>query len=238
MPTRRTFLAAASTAALAGCTNLPFGGSDDPPTPNPPSGPVATVTLPDAPGDFTYEQMGSADAPAVTYYGNWKCPFCAEFATGEGDRSMYDLPTIVADHVEPGNVRLEYRSLAYGPNGDPFLGPDAPRAARAGIALWHLEPESYWPYHETVMQNQPNEGREWATTDQLVDFAIIAGVEATDEFRSAIESGEYEQEVKATTEAASQAGVPGTPTLVYDGETASPFEPEKAKALFDRASQG
>lgn len=210
---RRVLAASAGLAAtaVAGCLGV-LGGSGEAP-----SGPVSTAPLPDDPAAHDYAVMGSADAPEITYYGNWKCPFCAQFATGfMGD--------VVTDYVEPGDVRLRFRAMAYGGGGEPFLGPDAVTAARAGLAVWNAEPESYWPFHETVFANQPPEGREWATADRLVGFAETAGVESTDAIRAAIDEGRYQSRIEATTTDAFDAGVQGTPTLVVGGSAVSPFE--------------
>ena len=237
MTTRRRFLAAAGLAgasALAGCSSL--GGSGGTSAETPPPGAVSGAPIPDEPSSYDYATAGSGDAPVVTYFGNWKCPFCADFATGDSDRSILPMGTVVADYVEPGDVSLRYRGLAFGSNGEPFLGPDAPRATRAGLAVWTVDPESYWNYHEHVMTNQPPEDETWATTDRLVGFARDAGVSPVEEVRSAIGGDRFEDRVRATTEAAAAAGVRGTPTLVIDGEPYSPFEPEATRDALDALS--
>lgn len=239
MKTRRRFLAAAGLAGvsgLAGCSSLggpsgsDGGGSG---VGTPPPGAVSGAPIPDDPPSFDYATAGTGDAPVVTYVGNWKCPFCAGFSTGESDEPVLALGTILSEYVEPGDVSLRYRGLAYGSNGEPFLGPDAPRATRAGLAVWTVDPESYWNYHEHVMANQPPESETWATTDRLVRFAEQAGVASVEEVRSAIEDGQFEERVAATTEAAADAGVGGTPALVIDGDVHSPFEPQKTRDALD-----
>jgi protein-disulfide isomerase len=233
--TRRTFLTGAGLAGvcgLAGCVSF-GGGSDGTPAGTPPPGAVTGAPIPDDPSSADYATAGTGSDPVITYFGNWKCPFCANFATGEADQAVLPLGTIVADYVEPGDVSLRYRGLAYGSDGQPFLGSDAPRATRAGLAVWTVDPGSYWNYHEHVMANQPPEGETWATTDRMVSFAEDAGVSPTADVRAAIESGQFEERVRATTEAASAAGVSGTPTLVIDGETHSPFDPESTRQALD-----
>ncbi|MEF8841935.1 MAG: thioredoxin domain-containing protein [Haloarculaceae archaeon] len=235
MNTRRRFLAAAGLAgasAVAGCSSL-GGGSDDTPVGTPASGAVSGAPVPDDPASHDYATAGTGSRPVVTYYGNWKCPFCADFSTGESDGPVLPLETIVADYVEPGELSLRYRGLAYGSDGEPFLGPDAPRATRAGLAVWTVDPERYWSYHEHVMANQPPEDETWATTDRLVSFARDAGVSPVEGVRSAVENGRFEDRVTATTGAAADAGVRGTPTLVVDGDTYSPFEPGATREALD-----
>lgn len=232
MQTRRALLAAAGTAAavgLAGCTGLGGdgsdgnGGSDGGSTP---SGPVVTAPVPDAPEAHTYARMDAGAETTVTYVGNWKCPFCAEFSNGS-DRVL-SLGEIVSDYVVPGDIALEYRALCYTGDGEPFLGPDAPRGGRAGLAVWSVDPSSYWRFHERVMANQPPEGEQWATRPRLVEFAREAGVNDPDAVGSAIADGSYESEVRTNTEFAASAGVGGTPNLVVGDSAYSPFNDQGA----------
>ena len=213
-PTRRQVLASTGALALGGC--LGFGKSSDADL----DGPVATAPLPDDPSSQAYATMGPADAPNVVYFGNWKCPFCAQFSTGF-------LSDIVSEYVEPGTVSLTFRGLAYA-GGGPWPGPDAPRATRAGLSVWNLDPDSYWAFHEYVMANQPPESREWATTKKLVSFAKGAGVGPIDDLRKSIKAGEHETAVRQTSIDAGNAGVNSTPTLVIGGEAVNPMRDEDA----------
>jgi len=242
--TRRDLLVTAGGAvALAGCTG---GGSQTPTatqeaddgatattTGTPESGPVASAPLPEDTGT-TYAVTGSADA-TVSYVGNWKCPFCAAFSTGETDRPLLSLGDIVTDYVEPGDLSLTYRGLAYGSNGEPFLGPDAPRATRFGLAVWRAAPASYWAFHEHVMANQPPESEQWATLDRLAAVAREAGVPdaAVASARDRTAAGTDSSAVEATTEFAADAGVSGTPALVVDGASYSPFDPDEIREALD-----
>ena len=51
--------------------------------------------------------MGSSDAAiTVTYFGSWKCPYCAQFSTNTHSQ-------LVTDYVESGSTAIEFRNLAY-----------------------------------------------------------------------------------------------------------------------------
>ena len=225
-PTRRQVLASAGVLSLSGCLGLGLGGGSKEADLD---GPVATATLPDDPSGHTYAAMGTSDT-AVSYYGNWKCPYCAQFSTEV-------MPGLVTDYVEPGDVSLVFRGLAYA-GGGPFLGPDAPRATRAGLSVWNLDPDAYWGYHEYVMANQPSESREWATTKKLVSFAKSAGVEPIDRLRRSIKNDEHEQQVRQTSIDASNAGVQSTPMLVIDGQTVNALDEEKVRNMLDALVDG
>lgn len=226
--TRRGLLGAMGTAvggAVAGC--LGGGGPDLPETT--PTGPVASAPVPDSLDDHTYAAMGQDEAPVeVVYLGSWKCPFCADFSTGL-------LGDIVTDYVEPGDLRLRYRSLAY-IDGEPFLGPDAPRAARAGLAVWNVDPSRYWRFHEYVMVNQPSEGKQWASAGTLTTMAERAGVGNPDAVRSAIENGDYQSTVERTSQRAASLGLRATPALVVGDSATNPVaDAERTRTLLDKA---
>jgi protein-disulfide isomerase len=202
-----------------------------------PNGPVASAPIPRNPSEYTYATMGTEtkSEPVITYFGNWKCPACRKFSIGL-------LKKYVKDYIESGSVSLRFRALAYVPTTQPpfrpFLGSDAPRAARAGLIVWHIEPESYWSYHEYVFAHQPPEAREWATTDNLVEFARKAGVKKTDKLRAQLEAGKYQKEVKQTAVAAVKAGVSATPQLLINGQVVSPFKVKRVRSLLSELGEG
>lgn len=227
MTTRRSLLAgmaAGGLTALAGCLDGDGGGSRV----------VAEAQIPDSADGLTYAEMGTG-GPRVQYFGNWKCPFCAEFSTGS--ERVLSLGSIVEDYVQDGSLRLQYRGLAYLGSGEPFLGPDAVRATRAGLAVWDREPESFWGFYESVMADQPPESEAWATTDRLISFAEDAGVSATDAIRSAIENRAYQDAIEQTTTDANAAGVDGTPLLVVDGTVHSPFDVASTRSALDSVAE-
>ena len=236
--TRRQFLLAGGVTAAAGVAIGETALTDDTGTSTPSNGSsdssggnsvVATAPVPASPNEFQYAQLGSTDAEVtVTYFASWKCPYCAQFST-----SM--LPELVADYVEPGDIALEFRDLAY-IGGEPFLGPDAPAAGRAGLAVWNTEPALYWTFHDYVFQNQPPESEQWATADRLVQFARSAGISGTEAIRTAIQENQYEDALRATGRAASNNGVDSTPILLIDGATVTPLGNEdRTRQLIENA---
>lgn len=223
MTSRRALLSTLGVSgltALTGCLRLSREST----------GPIAEVRLPQNHSDLTYPEMGTG-GPRITYYGNWKCPVCAEFSTGS-DRVL-SLETIVEDYVKPGSLRIRFRALAYTPSGNPFLGPDAVRAARAGLAVWDVDPDSFWAYYEMIMRNQPSEDEQWATEDRLLSFAEEAGVDSIDEIRADLEEDAYQAAVEATSDAAQEDGVDGTPLLVVGDTVHSPFDVSGTRGALD-----
>jgi protein-disulfide isomerase len=179
-----------------------------------------------------YARMGAPDASATaTLYGNWKCPYTQEFV-------LTKLPKVVDEFVRPGELTLEFRALAY-LSGEPFLGPDAPRAAGAGLAVWDLDPESYWSYFAHVFANQPQERHDWAQPSLLRRFAEASGVAGRAQFARALRSGSYDGLVRSTTRAAADRGINTVPRIVADGRVTAPtVDFEETRAQLRSAVQG
>jgi len=172
------------------------------------------VPIPEAPGRHAYATMGDGRGPTATVFGNWKCPYTQEFV-------LQHLPRIIEKYVRPGDLTIRFRALSY-QNGDPFLGADAPRAARAGLTVWHRDPDAFWRYFGTAFLNQPQERYEWATTEQLAEIATAAGVDETNEVALEIKDGAHADAVHETVDAAARAGVTTVPRVVVNGEVTAP----------------
>ena len=177
-----------------------------------------------------YPTLGTADT-TVTLYGNWKCPYTQEFV-----REQFD--GLVDDFVAPGDVSIVFRNVAY-VDGEPYLGEDAPRATEAGLAVWDIDPSSFWDYFAYVFANQPQERFEWATTDNLVRFAERADVDGLDQIRQAIRSRTYNRSVEASAERAEELAITTVPRVAYgDSVTAPTVDPEATREQFERAAGG
>ena len=232
---RRTFLLGGGTAAIGGAAIVGVvfdrmgdknGNETRTGTTTSKTGSVSAAPIPSSVNNHDYAVAATGDADVtVTYFGSWKCPYCGQF-------SAEFLPTLISDYVESGEITLEFRNLTY-IDGDPFLGPDAPAAGQAGLAIWNEYPESYWAYHEYLFRNQPPENKRWATADNLVSFAQKAGVPDPSVIRTAIQDGKYEDQLRATSQAAAAAGIDGTPTLLVEGTPVSPFEKERTRRLIE-----
>lgn len=233
--TRRRLLATTGVTVLGGCLGAGRkGGSDGTSTDETTSGgnanSVANAPIPKNPGEYDYAIAGKGDAGTpVRYYSNWKCPYCAQFSTGF-------LGEIMTDYVSPGKIDLELRTLAY-VDGQPFLGPDAPRASEAELAVWNVDPQSFWGYYEYVFSHQPPEKKQWATTDKLLSFMKKADVKHRDKIRGQIAAMKYESLLHKTDSAAQQAGVNSTPMLVIDGEAVVALKKDAVRKRLDSATK-
>ncbi|MFB6130642.1 MAG: DsbA family protein [Salinigranum sp.] len=176
---------------------------------------VSGLPMPGDPSRYGYARIGSDDAMATaTLFGNWKCPYTRAFVLG-------DFETVLQEYVEPGDLAVRFRAVGY-LDGDPFLGSDAPRAARAGLAVWNADPATYWRYFGTVFTNQPDEHYEWATADRLVRLAKKSGVGSTDDVRRAITAGTYADRVRRTSDAMAHNDLATVPRIVAGGRNTAP----------------
>lgn len=152
--------------------------------------------------------IGETDAPhQVVIYEDFLCPFCGELesATREG------LTQAAAD----GKVLVEYR---------PFellsrFGDYSRRSTNAFAVVLDAEgPEVAKEFHDLLFENQPAEDADpFPSDDQLVEWAVEAGA-TEDAVRPGIEDLAQAEWVDAATDAAMEAGVQGTPTVLLDGQ--------------------
>lgn len=151
--------------------------------------------------------IGNADAPhQVVIYEDFLCPFCGELEAATRD----GLAQAAAD----GKVQVEFR---------PFVllsrfGDYSERATNAfAVVLDASGPEVAKEFHDLLFENQPAEDADpFPSDDELVDWAVEAGATEGD-VRPGIEDLAQQDWVDAATQAATDAGVQGTPTVLLDG---------------------
>ena len=191
--------AAGRAATSASATAVPE------PTPAPPVADAQTLELIHAethrdPADA--QAKGKVDAPVVmVIYSDFACPYCTQFAQ--------KVEPELADLVDQGTLRVEWRDLAQ-------ISPTSPLAAQAGRAA--AKQGKFWEFHDAVYAAADPQGHPEYTEDSLVAFAKRAGVADIEKFRSDMNAAET---VSAVTEAKNHAhsiGITGTPFMIV-GET-------------------
>lgn len=142
--------------------------------------------------------LGDDDAPVtLVEYADLQCPHCAHFAQDA-------FPHLVWDYVREGQLRIEFRGLH-------FMGDDSGKALRAALAagmqdrLWHVTELLFYA------QDAPNSG--WVTDELLRSIAgSVDGLDA-DRMFADMDSAEVSERMEQDSQAAQQAGVPGTPAF-------------------------
>ncbi len=163
----------------------------------------------DTVADGTAVRVGQADAPVtVTVYEDFLCPACKSFEDTSGDT----LAALVAD----GTAAVEYRPVAI---LDHYSTDDYSTRAlnAAGVVADAAGPEAFLAFHNLLFAAQPAEGGAGLSDDDLIALAGRAGATG-EEVESGIRDRVYEDWTERVTDAASQAGLTGTPTILVDGE--------------------
>ena len=104
-----------------------------------------------------------------------------------------------------GNIRYVFKEF-------PILGPASHVAARAALAAWNLDKDSYLPFHAAMMGAR---GR--LTEARIMKIAEDNGIDGT-ALRRAMADPKIDAALKANTELASALGINGTPAFVIGGE--------------------
>lgn len=152
--------------------------------------------------------IGDPDAPhQVVIYEDFLCPFCGELESA----TRADLTQAAAD----GKVYVEYRPFVLLDR----IGPYSEEATNAfAVVLDAAGPEVAKEFHDVLYTNQPAEDADpFPSDDELVEWAVEAGATEAD-VRPGIEGMAQQDWVDAATQAALDAGVQGTPTVLLDGE--------------------
>jgi protein-disulfide isomerase len=189
-------------AIVVAVINATGGGDRDVP------GPTGEVVAPRNITDSGAVVVGAADAPAtVEVYYDYMCPACGAFEAANGD----ELDRLMSEGV----ARLELRPISFldeTSEGTRY----STRAANAFATVVDSAPDLAWAFHRALYAEQPQEGTEGLSDDEIAAIATGAGVpdDAVERFTDAT----FEQWVAAVTEEAFDSGVEGTPTIKINGE--------------------
>ncbi|MFC7095865.1 DsbA family protein [Halobaculum marinum] len=204
--TRRDVLAtgaAGSVGLVAGC----LGGSDEP---------EATVESLPAP------THGPDDAPVtVAVYEDYACPHCQTFAV-----DVY--PKLVADYVDPGDVRYEHRDFPI-PVHDRWSW-EAPGAARAVQDTVGVD--AFFTFTKRLFADGWEGGSMAYSSSLLRTVAADVGADPDTVLEAAI-AGRYRPVLEADRDAALDKGVRGTPTVVVNGSVVEGFDYQTVQSAIE-----
>jgi protein-disulfide isomerase len=141
---------------------------------------------------------------SVDVYEDFICPICGQFESSTGST----LDQLVAN----GKARIVYHPVAY---LDRFSTTkySSRSSAASGCAA---DGGKYREYAKALFAQQPSEGSAGLSDDQLIDIGSSVGLDAAS-FASCVRDGTYQTWTQHVTDAASQRGVTGTPTVLVAG---------------------
>jgi protein-disulfide isomerase len=167
---------------------------------------------------FSGTTMGEKTAKvAIVEWGDYQCPWCGTFT-----REM--APKLIEQYVKPGLVTYEFRNFA-------FLGAESVRAAEAAACA--ADQNAFWPYHNTLYQNQQGENQNAFSNARLQQIAAALSLD-TGAFNRCLDSGEKKAAVEQSAAEARKQGIDSTPTIFVDGAEV-PWQWETLKPAIDAA---
>jgi protein-disulfide isomerase len=169
--------------------------------------------------------LGNPKAPAsLVVFADLQCPFCRQYDLGV-------VPTLVQRYVRTGKLSLELREIA-------LIGPDSLKAATWAAAA--AQQNRLYQFADLFYRNQGIENSGYVTDSFVSKMARGAGMNVAQARRYA-SSPSLRQRLAATTNAAQNAGVDGTPTFfVGRGKSLRPlsvggYDPQSFSAALDSA---
>jgi protein-disulfide isomerase len=163
------------------------------------------------------------DAPKVVVYEDFLCPYCREFESSSR--------ASLRDAAEHGKAVVEYRPFH-------LLQDDYSTEA---LTAWSAvldkgTPQQALKFHDLLYENQPYESdTHKPSISDLVDLAKKAGVKDTAVLDAMRQSDTAF--VQAADTSATNAGVQGTPTVLYDGKPLEGSPSQLADTLEQRLVQ-
>jgi protein-disulfide isomerase len=160
-------------------------------------------------GDRAGVTIGNAGAQVtVDVYVDYLCPHCKRFESEAGQT----LDKLVSD----GTAKVVYHPIAI--LDDASSSKYSTRAANAaGCAA---DAGKFAEFTKALFDKQPAEGTAGLSNDELIQLGRDAGVSSSN-FNKCVKDGKYTDWTAAITEAASKAGVTGTPTVKVNGKPLS-----------------
>lgn len=149
--------------------------------------------------------IGQKSAPHhVVIYEDFQCPFCQAFEAASRDG--------LAQAAAAGKVYVEYRPFH-------LLSTDySVQSLNAfAVVLKTSGPEVAKKFHDLLYENQPSEEGPWPAMDKLVALAVQAGADESAVKSGILDTSSQKSWVQGATQAAGDAGVQSTPTVLLDG---------------------
>jgi len=142
--------------------------------------------------------LGNPEATVrMLQFEDFQCPICKTYTDDA-------FPAIVEEYVRPGDVKLDFRGLA-------FIGPDSDKALRIAVAAGFQN--KLWEVVGLLYENQGAENSGWVT-DDLVDeiLAQVPGLDAA-KVKADASSAAVTKEISAVQAEATALKVEGTPAF-------------------------
>ena len=153
-------------------------------------------------------QLGPSDAKVtVEEYGDYQCPFCAQF------HSQYQAQ-LVSDYITTNkSVKFIFKPF-------PFIDQNkGNRESHTTVeaAYCASDQKRFWDFHNALYDNQKPENSGFWTYDHLKALGKALQLD-TNTFNSCLDSSKYKNKASDDATAAQNRGVSGTPTFFVNNQ--------------------
>jgi protein-disulfide isomerase len=160
------------------------------------------------------EQTGVVD---IRIYVDYLCENCGTFENNNAEQ--------LRKWVSSGAATLEIHPIALLTTKSAGTQYSL-RAANAAACVAEYSPDAFFDFHESLFVDQPKEGTEGLSNDQLLARAVKAGVTDGSKIKTCIEKKRFASWVQAATVRALNGPIPGAdipaittaPTVIVDGK--------------------
>ncbi|WP_094450437.1 DsbA family protein [Parenemella sanctibonifatiensis] len=144
------------------------------------------------------------DAPVVTLYYDYQCPYCRTFEDANGE-TLVQLAT-------EGKIQLEYHPMIFLDQGS---GSDNSLRATSA-AMCTITTPRFFAFHDKLFDTQ---GSQWPD-EMLFDLAEEADItgDDLDRMRECYDNRQMESWVQNANQTAFDAGITGTPAMTVNGQ--------------------
>jgi protein-disulfide isomerase len=156
--------------------------------------------------------LGDPSAPVtMTYFGDLECPICRDF-------TLTTFKQLVTNEVKSGKVKVVYKSYCTATGNGPGQSVFNTQQSAAYAAG---EQNKFWDFAELFYHEQGQEDTDYVDSSYLDSLAEQTPGLDLSQWQSAKGDSSLLSQVAADENAATAAGVTGTPTLVFKGPKGS-----------------
>lgn len=167
--------------------------------------------------------LGSARAPVkIVIFEDLKCVWCAHFS-----REVF--PKLQRNYIDTGKARYTIVLLS-------FLKGSKP-AGNAALEVFYQNPKLFFPFVETIYEEQPPEEENWATEETMKEFAAtVPGINVPKMVQS-MKKGSYNEVLEGNFKLAKEVMKEqiGTPTIYINGVRIEELDYESISKYIDEA---
>lgn len=145
--------------------------------------------------------LGDPNAPiTMVEFGDYQCFFCNKFFHETED-------VLLKNYVETGKVKVIFKDFT-------IIGADSIVAANAAHCA--SDQGKFWEYHDTLYNHWTGENNGWASSNNLLQFAVELELD-TDEFSKCMIDSKHTPIIINSNQDAKDLGLTGTPAFFIIG---------------------